>query len=366
MSVHHQYSPSRLHALSLCPRFLNDENRDKTAANDGTRKHKAVELKRPEMLADEEDRDAVMKCLLVEQQLRAEYPNAVMINEMKLQSSLNNGTGDLVLIDLNQRIGIIRDWKFGVVPVPPPEYNIQILDYGYNLFAMVPEIDRINLGIVQPAVMDTFPDVWIDRSSIPSIKKRFDLIVAEAENPDSEPRPNDNCQYCANKKTCKPWLDAAALTMEENEGLTFPKTWNIMIDVSKEEVAQRAAMIGVFEGLIKQMKEVNNERAKQLAEFGEKVPGFTLVNRKGSLTCNDAAGLFETLHSVYKLSPKQIIEACVSISAKSAVELLNDQCLGTAEQYEKELTEHGLIGRGKPSTYLKKSNNKVSYKELAT
>jgi len=358
------YSPSRLHALSLCPKFANDESRDSSAADAGTRAHKAVELKNPEMLVDDDERNAVMKCLLVEHTLRSAYPQARALNEMKLQSSLNHGTGDLVLIDLEHRVAVIRDWKFGYVPVPPPEYNIQILNYAYNLLAMVPEIDRVSVGIVQPNVTDEFPEYWVTREMIPAIQKRFERIVAEAEDPVAQPRPNDNCQYCANKQRCKPWLDSTALALQENEGLAFPRNWDLLIDVGADELSRRRACVGVLEGLVDQLKKACNERAKVLEEQGMNIPGFSLVHKKGNLKTKDVLALYNMAIHDPKVDRERFVKDCLSISAKAVIELLVDTQGIDAADIEKELTSIGLVERGAGSTYLKKSSNKMQMKEL--
>ena len=363
---HHHYGPSTLHALHICPRFINDESRDTSAADAGTRIHKAVEINNPDMLVDDDERLACMKALMVKQQLQAEYPEAITIQEMKVASSLNHGTADLVMVDLTARLAVVYDWKFGRVKVPDPEFNIQLLNYAYNVFAEIPEVNTIKLGVFQPYVSDEAAFCTVERAAMPSIKIRIDAITANADDPPAEPVPNDNCQYCGNKSKCYHWTNAAAVVLRENEGLVIPETWDRLVDYDPEELSQHRACIGILEDLLKQLKKEMTARAAILNQQGQEIPGYSLQHRKGSLGVKDTVALYNKLKHTEGIQETELIEKCVKLSAKSCVELLTDHSPGVAAAgVELELTALGLVERGQGSTVLMKKRN-ADLKQLAS
>lgn len=359
-----KYSPSRLGSLEACPKFVQDEDGSSEAAERGTRIHKAVEESNPDMLVDQDEREVALKCMYERQLLVDKYPNFDMRHELKLDSSINRGTADLVLLNFDQRTAVLADYKMGVVPVSHPERNIQVWSYAYALMSQYEEIDTVHCYIIQPACFDQPLYAVLTRSDIPKIKQRCDWIIDRAESPDAEETPNDKvCGYCTRKARCPKWQLAAIQMVEENLDYLPPASFVTMIDRTPDELSKYRAFLAILEGLVDQGKKEANAQGDMFAQQGIQIPGYRVQHKVGNLKVIDTAGVVRLIQNDPLVNRDLFVEKCLTIKAKPIVELLTDAHEADAADVEQELKDLGLIERGAESVFLVK-DRKADLKQL--
>lgn len=169
------------------------------------------------------------------------------------------GTADAV----NWRMGWVADIKSG-----------QIRDYYHQLAAYA-------LACMER----TFAPAWaahaiyVDQQKVISYrldygeaKRAVETVIARANDPTAEPRPCDYCDWCALKDTCP------AVVKPVEEGLTIVHSTSLA--EIKERLLADPEKLGAF---VAQWKAVEKEvakdaidRARDLLEAGEEVPGWKL------------------------------------------------------------------------------------------
>tara|TARA_R110002096_G_scaffold292998_3_gene487416 strand:- start:303 stop:1262 length:960 start_codon:yes stop_codon:yes gene_type:complete len=134
-----------------------------------------------------------------------------IFKEVRVNIELGNGhstfgTADWFSIQKNKPNGtqteaVLADWKFGRLPVPHAEKNLQALAYAVGAFQKFPEVDQITVFFVMPRQGDVSSATLV-RAKLDSYVKEltdlFDLITA----PDPRRTPCKACEYCAKFDGC--------------------------------------------------------------------------------------------------------------------------------------------------------------------
>jgi len=109
------------------------------------------------------------------------------------------------------------------------------------------------------------------------------IVKEAANNAGNDPTPNDYCQWCAKSLTCAPRLEAQKLAIEATETGSFTMT-----------VLRNPAKLGEFLSRAKifdDFREAAKDRARELLEAGERVPGWKLQKPRVSETLSVEAQL---------------------------------------------------------------------------
>jgi len=363
-------SPSSLEMRERCPCFWQDNSKPNEAADEGTRMHEAVEHDDPERIADRYDRELVLKSMLHKQILIGKYPNAVIYNEKRLESSINHGTGDLVLIDFGLQTGVVLDYKFGVEKVTAPERNIQLWNYAYNLLSEFAELETVQIYISQPKCGDEMEHFEIRRDMIHVIRSRIERIINKYEDPNKQPTPDDKaCTYCEKRDkgvegtTCPALKDLALSLFTEQYGLTVPTDMILGLDHDAKTVGYKYCFYSLMEALCSQGKKEAAKQAELLHQQGIKIEGATLIHRKGNLKVVSPEAMLDIINQ--KVSEMDILLNCCNISAKKVSELLKDQVNEDPVVFIGKMLDMGVFERGKESIYLKKGS-KVNQMKMLT
>jgi hypothetical protein len=365
LQEHAQYSPSSLELLELCPCFAPDFSRDDSAAKDGTRLHKAVEVNDLSLCNDEEEEEAVTRCLTYEDQVLEEMGEGSEIHkEMRLLiEDLTRGTGDDVIV--NKDRAAIIDWKFGRQPVTDAEDNIQMQGYVLGVFTAFPNVDTVDVHIVGPR-MDFLSTATYKRSDCDKIRQRILNIIEKCEDPSKSETPNEKCcRWCGRKGECEA-IASTALAVGRNLGLPMPIEFEPGRMIRPEDRAKAHVLSYILEDWCKKVREYN---VKAAIEDGINIPGFEIRSRKGSTTVVDvhkAVDLAQHEMKELSLPMEGILQACsMSIPklveqmyAKAQVEDIKVTKKAIREQVNTLLKE--VVSESDTVTFLQRNKGKTN------
>ena len=343
MSEHHAISPSALEYYSRCAHYMKSDA-PSDAAERGTRMHKAVEENRPEMIADEEDRNEVLRTLLFKQTLLAEHPDYTLINEAKIHGTLNFGTADALMLSSDGTRAILHDSKFGKVPVQGPGENLQMKNYAAILFDMYPQLREVECYITQYACHELpLMHVFRKEEMGPHLQE-IDAVIQRRRNKDQYPPTPDYvvCQYCQRKAECSAW--SGIVTTTSRSAFALPTPDSFLVGIQYADPAQAVAvyllagMLGGDEGWCKQVKKAIVTRATSDPEFMASLEanGLKFTSRAGNWVVKDQVGLKAHLNE-QGWNDSDIL-ACAKVNAKKLAERAADSnSMVDAAQFLSEL-----------------------------
>lgn len=355
--MHAKVSPSKMASCEKCARYKSNPV-SSDAAERGNRMHKATELNRPEMLAEQEDREDVMKSLLILQKLRAEYPDFKEIAEARLTGVLTYGTADRLF--LGERHAIVVDWKYGQLEVDMAVENLQLGCYAELTFEMYPYLDSVEVIIFQPAVSDEPDRHTYQKAEIGVIVQRMERTIARVEDPSTPPTPDaGNCRWCANKPDCEAFNALSAEVVRSTHGIPMPTNWLI----GTEKTAEDRAKLHILATLLPDWAEMMRKENAEAFANGQEIPGFKLVSRSGNWRVTDEESVRTWLlknglteHDLWQFA---------KINAKKAVEYLAEaNSMRDAAEMMEELKTIGACDQGDRIQYLKKSFKKNPVEQL--
>lgn len=221
--AHHPFSPSSLNRLAACPASYKVckgwASPGTSASERGTLLHRAVYDDKCLALLRGEDREAVE--FIRERHIRP-YPQEkgfMHFYEQRLElfdengKEINFGTCDLVMLDATETVAMVKDWKFGNIPVPPARENLQLIDYALSVFQKYPSVHTIFAEVVQPALEqgddDSAPDKVAEfhREDFDALLYIIKATIERCRNAslDSDGCYNctpENCRFC-NRLGCR-------------------------------------------------------------------------------------------------------------------------------------------------------------------
>lgn len=343
---HAKISPSKMASYEKCARYESSPAPSE-AAERGTRIHKAVELNRPEMLADEEERNGAMRALHHLQEFRK--PGFQEFAEAKLKGALTYGTADRLF--LGEKHAVVWDLKAGAIEVDPAVENLQLGTYAELTFEMYPQLETVEVAIDQVFVNEYMDRHVYHKEDIGRILQRMERVVARRSDPTTPPTPDASiCQWCAAKAACPAMNTLAVETARSTHGIPLPTNWmpgTVKTPLERAKLQVLGMMLCGDNGWWDQIKYEN-------AHCGEEIPGFKLVSRAGNWKVDDQDAVLEWLRK--KGVTDAELWAFAKINAKKAVESLaeaNSMC--DAATMMQELASIGACSQGEPIQYLKKS-----------
>jgi hypothetical protein len=333
MSTHARISPSSRHRWALCPGSVREEAKypeqpSGPAAIDGTHSHTLLEYCIRDKLLDPlttvgmtmgdhegnftvaQDRAERVKVAIdyIRQRvehLQAEGSEVAVYAEEKVNPvSLvgrddMGGTIDCRIVTLNL-IEII-DYKDGMNSVPV-EGNLQLEQYAYGALAEYPPgtqmPSRVQMTIIQPKIMlKGLPAISSHMVRSIDLFKQLDTLKAEAaatDSPDAPLVPGDSqCKYCRAKGSCS----ALASHVMEKAGVMFPVVQTelpAVLDLAEQSAGKDPTVMDVGQlqlileaaPLLRQLLESVEEEALRRMKMGTQIPGFKVVNGRGSRSWN--------------------------------------------------------------------------------
>ena len=367
------FHPSSLGYLQVCPRFKNDETRDNSFAERGTKLH-AMVASGEQNLSDlpVEDFEAVKSCQTYLRRL--EHSKTVdfsITKEVRLEAILSRtaslqGTADvLVLEEPSKRSAKVIDWKFGLGAVSPAKENPQTMTYAYMVFEKYPSVAQVETTLVCPFQEDALVDSYTwDRADVPMMKQVLcsitDRVLDEAKGPVLN---WSVCRYCGAKATCSQMCQV----MTRKSELC---TADVVLDLlSKRSLSPtvRSKWQQIAEWAGDWAKQVKRTNLEAVLTDGDDIDGYSVVRRKGSVKVENVESAVEKLAS-FGYDRNLILAACnLSIpSLTKGLENATPEQRGGGDKAEiREKIEallQGYLREGEPVVYLKKSKAKSKKK----
>jgi hypothetical protein len=203
--------------------------------------------------------------------------------EMEIEAETRVGFGDLLpgvfgSTDLIGRIGkraIVLDWKFGDGVAVDVEENPQLMFYAAAAMRTeeakwaFKDVEEIEMVIVQPPQVKR----WVTTPArIAQFEKDLIRAVKLAQQPNAELKIGDHCRWCAAKPICPQMTGAVDRAL---------KTQIETIDAPM--LGAYLANADMLEDWIKDLRAL----ALQILDSGASVPGYKLVNKRGTRQWTD-------------------------------------------------------------------------------
>lgn len=361
---HHDLSPSKLGYLAMCPSWINDPNRDSSAADEGTLLHKVCELKDLSLCQTEEQRLLTSMCIdYVETLVR---PGDTVLPEEKIAVlDVLYGTSDLILIHTDDSADVV-DYKFGRKEVEDSSTNIQGHAYTLGVFLKYPKVKVIRTHFLQPRLGEVSyhqftRELDMDRlmMGVMRIASRYNLKETKEFVVDA-----NVCLYCGRKTFC-PELDRLAGVIARDNAITVKSRIFTpeALAADPKAMVEVLAVIPLIEKWCAHVKATANRMAKEDAvEF----PGMRLYSRAGSRSLIDFPGLLKALHDEHGINMDEILPQ-LSIAVGKVEDMLAAKFRSEPGKHkEKDIAERvegvllnyeasGLLGRGQDVVYLAKA-----------
>ncbi|HRT04074.1 MAG TPA: DUF2800 domain-containing protein [Kiritimatiellia bacterium] len=299
-------SPSKFEASKGCPCFEESQSFGKKYKDRGTDLHKLVEVEdAPLDGLDEEAKAAVLFCREHKQKVRAAYSVASEWNEMAVSATERHPRGKLDWVVLTQD-GLLKivDWKFGAQEVSAEDNpqleayalmahdTIKTLRFG-GLAAELPAVSRIEVGIVQPALLAS-PEIEIPLDDLDRIeadlKKANDRVTDPVKLPDaSDP---DKCKRCEHLHRCPAVVRGVALATHAF-GLPMPENFDPGALVSDRDRVVAQDLATILEAWSSQVKAKNKEYA--IANGGTIAGIYNVTTRSNGVELESLIAVAEAL-----------------------------------------------------------------------
>jgi len=384
--AHHKHGPSKLNYYASCPLFLNVNREVNEAAEEGDMLHECMEelghivydggmketfvaaLKRVHgkwILEDEQLGYLFYTCAEIDK-IMAQIPISEMAMEEKVYlkradgSTIHWGTLDLALVSEEFGMVVVIDYKFGWIPVPPAERNLQGRSYGCaTLQEIAPDIQTAAVVFIQPKLSNVTHKTF-HYDEVPRLVHQIDCLLADVDkafaDPDTAlPKMNagSHCAFCERCGQCS----VHARMMAELAPAHLPEKvnpkalFNTALLKTPEQLVTARYMVDVLEKAFEGIKAKMNDHLK--TEGDDKtyasLPDGTLLHykkftRKMSRTLGNAGEVAEALKEF--VTWEQMME-CAKLSL--------EKLMPTAARSYQEL----LKARGEKIT-LKKAREDVT------
>ena len=324
MTTHAQLSPSKRHRWGVCPGSIREEakypeQRGGSAAVDGTHSHTLLEHCIKAGLGDptsmvgvkmkdhdgefviDADRAARVKTAI--EYIRERSMNGMfkVIAEQRVDPQYLLGRDDLSGTVDCQIVGPdwieLIDYKDGM-GVVSAEGNMQLEQYAYGVLAgyKLPinadyPAKRIIMTIIQPKLaMKGMKPITSCERDVRGMLTNMGTIIRQAaatDNPDAPLVPGESqCKFCRAKGSCS----ALAGQVMKEVGVMFQPVVSQTLDVAQQSADKDPSTMSddqlrqILEAapLMRQLLEGVEKEAQRRLEAGLPVPGFKLVNGRGS------------------------------------------------------------------------------------
>jgi hypothetical protein len=210
------------------------------------------------------------------------------------------GTGDCTVIDPFTKVSVI-DYKHGKGHVVNPEENPQLLYYALGAIKDV-EAPLIDLTIVQPRAGEPAIRTWsttLERVEQfeGELKEAISLVdkAAKAKDPYKYAKAGDHCTFCPAAGTCKTLrersMDIAKAEFDDVGTIALPEPTAL----TEDEVVNVLSHAKMIEAWIKKVE----QHAKAVADSGQKVKGYKLVQKRANRKWKDEAAMIAEFDDLF-------------------------------------------------------------------
>jgi hypothetical protein len=315
MSGHATYGPSKLEFVEACPCYQSDPNTS-AAAEEGKELHKAFETEDISILQEDEQREAVERCLSYCDSLKQD--GTKVEKEVRLRAPLTFGTLDW--LGRHEDHVDIADAKFGRVLVSPANVNLQGQAYTYLAFHNNENVKSATVHFLAPRLDDISTCTYYREPHYWTIQERISRAIRNADDPDSKPIPTEKaCRYCARKANC-PALGQIGLDVVKKAqlGIPSPEFFSPGSLITMEDRARAQLLAPVLVDWADQVKKAN---AAAVFEDNLDMPGFDLRSRSGGYKVEDAYCLIQELASHFEMDPS-LFASCITTTLPKLVDAI--------------------------------------------
>lgn len=335
---HHKYGMSKLGYLDDCAGFSGKSGTTQ-AAEDGTRLHEIMDqvvMRYAEAKTTAKDalKDVLVTLTISEDEEfylsfccteldfwlsrmgergRVFQEECVTVSDEN-GAELNHGFYDTLIL-LTPETGVMVDYKFGWMPVPPADQNLQGMGYAVGCFQKFPELQRLGIIFAQPKLGNVTRCSY-KRTDLPVMVARIKGVIDKASRPDKILKQGPYCDYCAKAATCSAVLNNAVQAVSVHQKLPMPITFTGLEIKTPEEAAKALYVIQRLEILIeesglktmaKDFARANDGRLECEIAPGERVI-VTLHEKNSARSANSPALIADALKDV--LTPEQVLSCC--------------------------------------------------------
>lgn len=319
-------SASGMQRLVLCPGSWMAEKgypeESSEAAEAGTRLH--AHMEHGTLPEDAAEAEAVEWCRAQEVALAEKYLGwGSAADERCLREQrwwfkdVFSGQADVVYVA--NGMALVLDYKFGRVPVAAARDNMQLAALALLALKMLPDVDVVFCGILQPFASRQEPGVVrYHREMNGQLECYFMHAVAKAESEGARRVPGEvQCRYCKAKAECPACMALVSsatggpASADLSQGLSTPRqqlseATSCWADWSAEKKAEAVRLAG----LAKKWAEAVERKAKADLKSGLAIPGCSLAAGKRSFKVNDAQGAFAVLARELGISGEEFAGCC--------------------------------------------------------
>lgn len=318
-------SASGMQRLVLCPgswlaeKGFPDETSE--AAEAGTRLH--LHMEHGTLPEDAVEAEAVEWCRQMEQRLLGKYVAPMgadrVLREERWWDPDATFSGQADVVYIHEGCALVLDYKFGRVPVPVANSNMQLAALALLAFYNMPDVEVVFCGVLQPLASRQEPrvvryqrDVIMDQ-----LEGYFASVIAESERPNAKRVPGEvQCRYCKAKAECAACMallsavagndslsDSGVTTALRSSGQSVAELWSDWAPEKKAEAVRLA-------GLAKKWAEAVERKAKADLKNGLSIPGCSLSAGKRCFKVDDAQGAFAVLARELGISGEEFAGCC--------------------------------------------------------
>lgn len=242
-------------------------------------------------------------------------------------------SGKLDLLEMNDQISIITDWKFGRLDVESAPGNLQVMTTALAHLQDKSHRTKVYGCIIQPFAAKGYQTsvVLYQRANMTAMYHRIKSVEENALSEYAPRRPSPKaCRYCLVKALC-PEANASATSITNTK-------------VEALAPQQIAELLDRFEMATK-IIEAGKARAKaMLAESPDAIPGWKLGEAGKKASIRNANAAFNVLRST--VHPDDILSVA-QISLDQLAEAHRKRCeipkAAARQQIEEELARYDLL-----------------------
>jgi superfamily II DNA or RNA helicase len=304
--AHSKHSPSSLATKLACPGFVNDQTRDKSAADRGSLGHEMVEKQNFGMAPeDSELTDAAIKCYEFIQ--RFDKQGTVHHQEIKVKMLDQSGHVDHVYIQVDGSADLV-DLKFSFAGGYKAD-SPQFWAYCVGVWNKFPQTDTIRVWVLLPFIDEVDTDTFTRAEHYELFSAAINKIIEQAEAADPALfRVGRHCNWCARIKNCRKWaefgIELANRYLGEGDKYALPET---SVHGSEITDPETLAVLWRIAPILKTATEGWRKAALEARLEGQDIPGLDLFERKGVREITDAMGAYEAVKDT--LTAEELLSA---------------------------------------------------------
>lgn len=308
---HSKHSPSSLSTKLTCPGFLNDQTRDKTAADRGSLGHEMVEKLNFDMAPEDSDlTNGSIKCYTFLKNFINPLTKAHTEIQVKMLEGQNKQKGhiDHLYCQADGSADLV-DLKFSYSSAYKAD-SPQFWAYCLGVWDTFEDIHTIRVWVLLPFLDEVDTETFTREEHYDLFFASCNKIIelAEEANPNTF-RVGRHCNWCARLKSgCKRWADfgveLANRYVGDLEKYKLPNTATHGAEITDPETL---VALWRLAPILKTATEGWRKAALEARLNGEDLEGLELYERRGTREITDACGAYEAVKDT--ISAEELLSA---------------------------------------------------------